>query len=308
MTIQQLEYVVALDTHRHFVRAAESCGVSQSTLSMLVKKLEEELDTVIFDRDSHPVRPTQIGERIIAQARVVLYNAGQLTEIAASERKTVNGDIRLAIIPTVASDIIPRLLETMRRDSPSIRLHTLEMQICDIIERLQRAEIDMAIMATPLHRETLLEIPMYYEKFLAYVSPREELYKKSEIRSSDMPVEHLWALKEGNCLRDQVFRFCSDCSGYTAGYEAGSIDTLVRIVDENGGYTVIPELHVEYLSERQGKSLRSLVDPDVVREISLVVRHDYVREGLVNEVVGAVKKIIPERMLDGRLKKFAITL
>lgn len=303
-----MEYIVAVEKYRHFVKAADSCGVSQSTLSMMIKKLEEELDTTIFDRDAHPTRPTAAGEAIIAQAKVVLYNMEQLREITLSERQRSSGKIMIAIIPTVASYLIPKLIRQIRIDNPTIHLHTYELQTCDIIEKLTRAEIDMAVMATPLHNENLLEIPLYYEKFEAYVSPSEAIYELPEIPSGKMPVEHLWLLTEGNCLRTQVMNFCRGCSDYTAIYEAGSIDSLVRIVDENGGYTVIPELHIPYLTASQQKNIRHLVDPDVVREISLVIRKDYVREALLNEIAAAVKKIIPEPMLDQGLRKFAIKL
>lgn len=308
MTIQQMEYVVAVDKYRHFVKAAESCGVSQSTLSMMIKKLEEELDTVIFDRDAHPTKPTAAGEAIIAQARVVLFNLEQLREITLSEKQRSCGKIQLAMIPTVASYLLPKLIRKIRDDSPDILLHAYELQTCDLVDKLLKAEIDMAIMATPSQNYNLLEIPLYYERFELYVSPSEPLSLQDEIPSGEMPSKHLWLLAEGNCLRTQVMNFCHGCSDYTAIYEAGSIDSLVRIVDENGGYTVIPELHVPYLSETQRRNIRHLVKPDVVREISLVIRKDYVREGLLNEVASAVKSIIPEKMLDSRLKKFAISL
>ena len=166
----------------------------------------------------------------------------------------------------------------------------------------------MAILATPIEQTDFLEIPLYYEKFAAYVSPTEELYGEREIVANEMPTEHLWVLKEGHCMRNQVFNFCQTQSAYSTTYEAGSIDTLIKIVDENGGYTVIPELHLPLLHEKQQQHVRYLSAPTPVREISLVIRQDYVRERLVNAVADAVKAIIPDEMLDARLKKFAIRL
>lgn len=308
MTIQQMEYIVAVDKYRHFVKAAESCGVSQSTLSTMIKKMEEELDTIIFDRNAHPVRPTAAGEKIIAQARVILYNTEELREMTISERLQSRGDVKLAVIPTVAADVVPLLFKSMQEDSPNIHLHTYEIQICDILEKLSAAELDMAIMSTPLGNDKLLEIPLYYEKLVAYVSPDDPLYRMRELKSGEIPAERLWALQAGNCLRDQVFNFCNDSSGYTARYEAGSIDTLIRIVDTNSGYTVIPELHIPYLSELQQANIRPLVSPEVVREISIVIRRDFVRERILNEVANAVRKAIPDHMVDPGLKKFAIRL
>lgn len=303
-----MEYVVALDTYRHFVRAAESCGVSQSTLSTLLKKLEDELDTIIFDRDAHPLKPTPAGEKVIAQAKVVLYNVGQLREMTLTDRQQSSGEVKIAVIPTVAPYIVPKLFKRMNEDNPEIHPHIFELQTPEILVKLAQAEIDMAIMATPLERPNLLEVPLYYEKLVMYVSAEEPLARKKKIQSHEVPSDHLWMLKEGHCLRNQVLNLCEKVSGYKAIFEAGSIDTLVKIVDENGGYTVIPELHIDLLREWQKENIRPLVGPEPVREISLVIRNDFVKERMLNEVAEAVKKIIPEHMINSALKKFAIRL
>lgn len=308
MNIQQLEYIVALDTHRHFVKAAQSCGISQPTLSTLITKLEEELDVTIFDRASHPIRPTAIGEKLIAQAKVTLFHLSQFKELSLSERKLNTGELRLGVIPTVAPYILPLLFGEMHKSHPQIDLRVYEQQTHIIIDQLRKAELDMAILATPLNLDDILEIPLYYEKFLAYVSPKESIYSESEIQSHLMPTEHLWVLKEGHCMRNQIFNFCESESIYSGIYEAGSINTLVGIVDANGGYTVIPELHLPLLTAEQKLNVRPLSDPTPVREISLIIRQDYVRQTLINSLVDSVKNIIPDSMIDARLKKFAIKL
>ena len=308
MNIQQLEYIVALDKYRHFQRAAESCGVSQPTLSALIQKLEEELDLILFDRKSHPISPTDSGRAVIDQARVVLYHIAQLKEMTRKEKEMDCGTIRIGIIPTVAPYVLPRLFKQMQRMFPQIELRAYELRTAVIIEQLRKAELDMAILATPLEQPDFLEVPLYYEKFAAYVSPDEELYNEEEIVASEMPTQHLWVLKEGHCMRNQVFNFCQTRSDYSTSYEAGSIDTLIKIVDENGGYTIIPELHLPLLHDNQQQHIRQLSAPTPVREISLIIRQDYVRERLVNAVAEAVKAIIPDEMLDTRLKKFAIKL
>lgn len=277
-------------------------------MSALVQKLEEELDLTLFDRKSHPICPTDSGRTVIDQARVILYNIAQLKELTRSEKEMESGTVRMGVIPTVAPYILPRLFKQMQRMSPQIELRAFELRTAVIIEQLRKAELDMAILATPLEQPDFLEIPLYYEKFAAYVSPTEELYGEREIVANEMPTEHLWVLKEGHCMRNQVFNFCQTQSAYSTTYEAGSIDTLIKIVDENGGYTVIPELHLPLLHEKQQQHVRYLSAPTPVREISLVIRQDYVRERLVNAVADAVKAIIPDEMLDARLKKFAIRL
>lgn len=308
MTLQQLEYIVAVDKYRHFVNAAEACGITQSTLSSMIQKLENELDVQIFDRNSHPTRPTLAGEAIIRQAKITLFNASQLKEMVLSDKEKESGEIRLGIIPTVAPYILPKLFKTIHATYPQIRLRVFEARTAAIIDRLERAELDMALLATPLNNNELLEIPIYYERFSAYVSPEDPLYQKAEVESHQLPTERLWLLQEGHCLRNQVLNICEQKSGYSATYEAGSIDTLVKIVDENGGYTIIPELHIELLHPRHQQNVKRLSNPEPVREISIVVRKDYVRERLLNIMATSIRKIIPEHMVNERLKKYAIKL
>jgi len=309
MNLQQLQYIVAVAEAGSFTKAADACGITQSTLSSMVRKLEEELDTVIFDRQGHPVVSTPAGEKVLAQARVILYNIGQLRELTKSERESRTGDIRLGIIPTVAPYIVPGLVQYVHGHDRGVKLHVSERRTQSLIDGLRTAELDMAVMATPSGAKDILEIPLYYEKFAAYVSPLEKaVYALPEIESGQLPTAHLWLLQEGHCLRNQVVRICGAPSGTAPVYEAGSIDTLVRIVDTVGGYTIIPELHIPCLSAEQKKNLRPFVRPEVDREISLVIRSDYVREGLLNVVAEAVKAIVPSGMLDARLKKFAIRI
>lgn len=308
MTLQQLEYIVAVDKYRHFAKAAEACYVTQSTLSSMVQKLENELDVQIFDRNSHPIKPTIVGEEIIKQAKVVIYNSLQLKEIVESQKETESGEIRLSVIPTVAPYIIPALFKKINDNFSAVQLNVSEARTSVIVQRLERAEIDVALLATPLNNPNLLEIPIYYEAFVAYISPMESLYSQQNIESDKMPSEHLWVLQEGHCMGNQVINICGKTSNFAAKYEAGSIDTLVKIVDTNGGYTIIPELHIPLLSDSQKQNVRKLVNPTPNREISLVVRHDFVKERLLNVLSNAIKSIIPDNMLDLRLKKFAIKL
>ena len=308
MTLQQLEYIVALDNHRHFVKAAESCHVTQSTLSMMIQKLEQELEINIFDRKMQPIAPTEIGRSLIDQAKVILYNAKQFKELALSEKQQESGKVTLGIIPTVAPYILPKLFNILQERNPNIQLHVKEITTAEIIKQLDKAEIDMALLATPLDNPNILEIPVYYERFFAYISPTEDLYQMKELEMNHIPMDHLWVLKEGHCLRNQVIRLCEFDSGFSSIYEAGSIDTLIKIVDTNGGYTIIPELHIDLLSEQQKLNVRPIVNPEPNREISLVVRNDYVKERLLNVIAKNISDVIPENMLNERLKKFSIKL
>jgi len=232
----------------------------------------------------------------------------QLKESIKTEKGSLTGILNLAIIPTIAPYLLPQFIALFKDMYPDITLKVSEMHTDTIIQKLRIAEIDMAILSTPLEDPHILEVPLYYEKFIAYISPKDPIYERTQLSATDMPLDRLWVLEEGHCLRNQVFNFCNKKPHHDSTYEAGSIDTLVKIVDINGGYTVIPELHIELLNDRQKLNLREIVKPEATREISVVIRHDFVREGLLNAVAECVKQIIPSHMLDARLKKFAIRI
>ncbi len=308
MTLQQLEYIVAVEKYGQFVKAAESCGVTQPTLSSMIRKLEQELDIRIFDRNSHPVGLTAVGEEVVRQAKVILYHVGQLEEMVLNERQAEMGSVNLGVIPTIAPYILPGLFKEIHSKHPGIALRVIEARTSVLVEKLERAEIDVALLSTPLKNDKLLEIPIYYERFFAYFPAGNPNLESESVRLRDLPLDELWVLQEGHCLRNQVLSFCGQLSRNASVYEAGSIETLVRIVDENGGYTVIPKLHIGLLSPEQKARTRSITSPEPVREVSLVVRHDYVRERLLNILAASVRAIVPEEMVDSRLKKFAIKL
>lgn len=307
MTLQQLEYIIAVDNYRHFVKAADSCGITQPTLSSMIRKLEEELDVVIFDRNSHPVRPTIAGEEVLRQARMVVYHAKQLQETSLSEKKRASGNIHIGITPTIAPYIIPKLFHRVN-DNPDITMQASELHRNVLIDKLKNAELDMAIMSCPHEVEGLLSVPLYREKFFAYVSPSDPLYDQESICSRTMPSERLWALKHEISFQLQVSEFCDQESQRSLLYESGSVATLLHIVNENEGFTIIPELHIPMIREEHRCNLRPLVDPVPVRNVSLFIRNDYVREALLNFVVNAIKTIVPEHMIDEHLLKYPVRL
>ena len=308
MTLQQMEYIVAVDKYRHFAKAAESCGVSQSTLSSLVQKLEFELDVIIFDRNSHPVRPTAVGAEIINRAQQVLFNAAQVRELVAVRKGEAVGKVSLGIISTVATYLLPKMLRYLSVKHPDIQLHVEEARVSAIISRLERGEIDVAVMAIPLGNRDLLEIPLYRERLMAYVSARESIYGQEVLQTAELPAEGVWVLREGYCPNRGIFPFCNAPAGRKAVYEVGSVETLIKIVDENGGYAIIPELHVPLLDSRQQANVRVLSDPEPFREIAFVVHRNFVRERLLNILADAIKTVIPSTMVNERIKKFPIVL
>lgn len=308
MTLQQMEYIVAVDKYRHFVKAAEACNVTQSTLSSLIQKLEYELDVTIFDRSSHPVKPTAIGEEIINQAKRLLFNAAQVKELVAVRKGESVGKVSLGVISTVAPYLLPKMFKYLSANYPDIQLEVSESNVPSLISQLECGDIDVALLATPVSNSELLEIPIYQERLLAYVSPSASIYNEKELTTGLLPVDDVWVLREGYCPNRGVFPFCNGSSRHSAIYEAGSVETLIKIVDENGGYAIIPELHVPLLSEGQQANVRVLVNPEPMREIAFVVHRNFVRERLLNILADAIKSIIPQSMVNQKISRFSITI
>lgn len=306
MTLNQLEYLIALNHYRHFGKAAEASGISQPTLSLMIKKIEQELDVEIFDRSKQPLQPTEMGMKILQQAEKSIKEIGKITELIQEETGMLSGPLHIGIIPTLAPYIIPDLIRLFKSDYPEIQLKLTEMNTKTLIQALKDDELDLFIAATPLEESGFYEIPLYYEKFVAYFA--SGAMSSSSVSLDTIPKENLWVLEEGHCLRDQTFNFCGPDTGYNQVYEAGSIETLIKIVDTNGGYSIIPELQIPLLTQSQRENLRDIDNPPANREVSIVIKKGFIKERMLNAVADSIKKIIPESMLDNRLKKFRIKL
>ncbi|SBV92410.1 hydrogen peroxide-inducible genes activator [uncultured Dysgonomonas sp.] len=313
MNIQQLEYIIAVDNHRHFAKAAESSFVTQPTLSMMIQKLEDELGVKIFDRSQLPVQPTVIGTQIINQARVIVSQVKQIKEIIQEEKGVVQGVFKLGIIPTIAPYLLPKLMQVHDQNGYDIVLVIEETTTGQIIEKLLNGALDGAILATPLKNEKITEHPIYYERFYAYVSPREtSLYAKKELEEEDLNINRLWLLEEVHCFRGQILRICNmrkrKSSHSLFSYEAGSISTLINIVDNNSGLTIIPEMAIEELNEKQRRNVRPLKGVSPVREVSLVTRKEFLRERVLDIIVSEIKQSVPQPLLNLELKKFVVDI
>jgi LysR family hydrogen peroxide-inducible transcriptional activator len=304
MVLQQLEYIVAVDTHRHFLRAAESCFVTQATLSMMIKKLEEELDTIIFDRSKQPVVPTDVGEKIIAQARRILGETAKMKELVNHERGELSGELRLGIIPTIAPYLLPLIVKEFTKSYPKISLYINEFTTYNIIEKLKTGQIDVGILATPLKEKTIKEQPLYYEKFFLYVNTGEKGYDKQFVLPKNIDVDRLWLLEEGHCMRSQILNLCElkrqSAVHDRLHYEAGSIETLMNLVDQDYGITIIPELKTMTMTEAQKKQLRYFKPPTPVREISIVTHYEYVKERMVRALQHVITDAVPQEMLSNK--------
>ena len=308
MTLLQLKYIVAIDRYGHFGKAAEACGLTQSTLSLMVKKLEEELDVRIFDRDAHPVAATEIGRRIIDQAKVVLFNVDQITQMTGSEKEAISGPLKIALISTVSPILVPGLFKYLGNKYPSISLQTEEMLTDTIKDRLRKAEVDMGILSGPVHDSGLLEIPLYHERFFAYVSPSHPAYAQESIRTENLLGQPIWIIKDGIRQMDPSELTAGERITYDRFFEGGRVGTLIQIVNDNGGITVIPETHIGLIMYSQQACLRPIVEPELRRTVSLVVRSDFIHEAKLNAVVNAVKNIVPGALLDNLIRKSNLKL
>lgn len=308
MTLQQLKYIVAIDKFRNFAKAADACEISQPTLSAMLAKLEEELDVRIFERNNKNVKPTVVGEKLLAQAKKVLMEAGRIEEIAADEKNSITGKLTLSIGTTIAPYILPQFIKKYTEAYPGVELVIREMKTPNMLSAIQSSDVDAAIAIAGNSQQGLFEIPLYTEKFFVYLS--ENCWRKLPVfKPENLEHEQMWIMKDAQCLRESAFSFCKARSKGKHIYEAGSVETLVRVVDINGGFTIIPELHIPFLADSQRQNIRS-IDGDFLsqRRVSLYIREDYIRERMLNSITDVLLKILPLEMFEERIKKFGIKL
>ena len=308
MNLQQLKYVVAVNRFRNFAKAAESCNVSQPTLSAMLQKLEEELDIRIFERSNKSVTPTTAGEKIIRQAETALLEIDRIGEIVLEGKGQIGGKFALSVGPTIAPYILPKFIKKYRESFPSVELSIQELKVNFMLDALLRGELDAGIAISENVMNETLDTPLYTEKFLVYLA--ESCWRKLPVFKPDnLEHENMWIMKDAQCLRDSAFSFCKSRQKGNHIYEAGSITTLVHIVDENGGFTIIPEMHLPFLSDKQRENVRP-IEGDYLsqRRVSLYIKEDYIRQRMLNTVTDTLKKFIPERMINERVRKYGIKL
>ncbi|MBY0536148.1 MAG: LysR family transcriptional regulator [Chitinophagaceae bacterium] len=305
MTLTQLEYIVSLDTHRHFALAAENSFVTQPTLSMQIQKLEDELGVKIFDRTKQPVIPTEVGTIIIAQARVILREAGLLQQIVNDQKQILSGELRIGIIPTLAPYILPPLYKRIREKYPMLNLIIKESITEDVIHDLKSNKLDCSIVVTPLKDNSIKEDPLFYEELFVYVSKKNALSQKKYLLANEIDPNQLWLLEEGHCFRSQILNLCElrKTSDFHFKYETGNIETLKRMVDKSDGITILPELAVMEFTKEQMKLVKRLVEPSPAREVSLVTHRDHIKTKLIRTLKEEILAIVPKEMRELKNKK-----
>ena len=299
MTLQQMEYIVAVYRVRHFAKAAEMCGVTQPTLSAMIQKLEKELGVKIFERSSQQVTPTAIGKLVVEQAWKVISRANKIKDIIAEKEHSLSGTFKIGILPTIAPYLLPRFLTKLEKQNPDIDFHIIEMKTAEIKKALTRGEIDAAIAVRLDELEIYEQTSIYYEQFIAYVAKNDPLFNHENIKTSDLSNEFLWLLDEGHCFRDQLVKFCNlkSATESKSKYSLGSIETFMRMVESGQGVTFIPELALSQLSESQKELVRPFALPIPIRDVVLLTTKNFVRHSIANLIIDSIKKNVPQSML-----------
>lgn len=292
MTLTQLRYVVAIDNYKSFASAARHCLVAQPTLSLQIQKFEQEIGIEIFDRRKSPVVATGPGQEIIKQARKVLEEAEKLAELFKESDEEPSGEIHLAIIPTISTYLMPVIFRTFQLKYPRIDLRIFELPTSQIIEKLERGEVDLGILATPLQNKDIMEIPVYYEPFVLYFPPEYE-GPLENLQVEDISYDWI-LLGEEHCFRHQSLQVCGKHS--TSRIECGSIETVRKMVDLGAGMTLLPALSFPDSEQHRINSrsqIGSFAAPEPAREISIVHRKSYYKKKILSALQNCILEYVP---------------
>lgn len=293
MNLQQLEYILAVEKHRHFAKAAASCHVTQPTLSMMIQKLEDELEIKIFDRSKQPVVPTPNGELVIEQAHKILLEVTRLHDILRQQKSSLTGNLRVGIIPTLAPYLVHRFINRFLEKYPGIHLSVSEHVTASIVKRLKDNQLDVGILVSPLNDPAIREAPLFYEPLMVYSSHG---YEKHYLMPEDLEPEELLLLEEGHCLRSQIMNLCElrRRADSRLNYQSGSLETLMRLVSTGQGVTILPSMAVETLSTEQRLHVFPFRAPVPMREVSLATHRDFLKNDLISALRAEILEGIPE--------------
>ncbi|TLP80266.1 LysR substrate-binding domain-containing protein [Maribacter sp. ACAM166] len=290
MTITQLQYVLAVAEYKNFTLAAEKSFVTQPTLSMQVQKLEDELDILLFDRSKKPITITEVGKKIVAQAKNIVNEAARIKDIVEQEKGFIGGDYVLGIIPTIMPTLLPMFLKTFIQKYPKVNLIIKEQNTESLIQNIHDGHLDAAIAATPLEVDFIKERPLYYEPFVGYVPKEHRLGDSSQLVPEDLDISDILLLQDGHCFREGVLNLCKapKMSGEHFSLQSGSFETLINLSNEGLGMTLLPYLNTIELDTEKKKNLKYFKDPSPAREVSLI----YHKKELKVQITDALKDVI----------------
>lgn len=291
MTITQLHYVLAVAEQQNFTKAAEKCFVTQPTLSMQIQKLEDQLNILIFDRSKKPIELTEVGRKIVHQARNIVNEADRIQDIVDQQKGFIGGEFKLGIIPTIMPTLLPMFLKAFIKKYPKVKLKIEELTTEEIISRINDGHLDAAIAATPLVNENIKERPLYYEPFVGYVPNNHRLTDKKTIAVSDLEIEDMLLLEDGHCFRDGVINLCKSFKKHGEDkfqLDSGSIEMLVKLSNEGLGMTLLPYLHTLDIKDNEKKNLHYFNEPSPAREVSII----YHKSELKMQIIEALHDVI----------------
>ncbi len=299
MTINQLQYALALSKHENFKRAAETLDISQPALSLQIQKLEDEVGFKLFSRNTNPIQVTEDGKLFLVKTQEVMSGVLQLQNFTSEIKEDYSGTLKVGIIPTLAPFLVPLFIDSLEQDYPDLQLIIKEQITEHLVNNVRNGALDVGIISTPIEVYGIKSLPLFYEKFFVYTATNKS--SLPEFRIKDIKSERLWLLDEGNCFRDQVNNFCdleTNREGKNLIYQSNSIDALIRIVDTKGGITILPELTSLALNEYQEDNLKVISGKPKAREISLIVTNNYDKERYVEVLGEKIKSNIPHHMLE----------
>jgi len=290
MTITQLKYVLAVAEYKNFTVAAEHSFVTQPTLSMQIQKLEDELDTQIFNRNKKPIELTEVGKKIVSQAQIIVNESNRISDIVDQQKGYIGGEFRLGIIPTIMPNLLPLFLKTFIKKYPKVNLKIEELTTDDIISKLNDGHIDVAIAATPLENDTIKERVVYYEPFVAFIPPEHRLGKNNKIKVNDLDVDDILLLEDGHCFKDSILNLCNTYSNNSKPFQlySGSFNTLIKLSKEGLGMTLLPYLQTLDIAEADKNMLYEFEKPVPAREVSII----YHKSQLKIHLIDALKQVI----------------
>ena len=294
MTITQLHYVLAIAEYKNFTKAADYCHVTQPTLSTQVQKLEDELGVKIFDRSQKPLQLTEVGKKIVTQAKKIVIESERIQDIVEQQKGFIGGDFKLAIIPTVMPTLLPMFLKNFSSKYPKVKLQIQELTTEDVITALEKGEIDAAIAATPLDNELLKERVIYFEPFVAYIPNAHHLHGNHKISMEDLDLNDILLLEDGHCFRDSVINLCHNRSQKDLKFkvQSGSFETLIKLANEGLGMTLLPFLNTLDLNEQYKSNVFEFEAPKPSREISLIYSTNQLKLHIIEALYQSISGII----------------
>jgi len=309
MNLQQLEYIVALDHLKSFSKAAESCFITQATLSIMIKRLEDELNITLFDRKVTPIITTEAGIEIVEEARKIIYHANRIKQLPSELLGKVEGELKIGVIPTVAGNLLHRILPSLIKKYPRLELNIKELTTQHILDKIKTGQLDAGIISTPLKNEDLEEKVLYYEKLKVYGKNMKG--KTKYLQPKDINDEKVWLMEAGNCITDQIINVCSlknKTIESNLNFQPNSFDSLINMVDKLKGITLIPELYYLDLPSSKKKLVIDFIAPYPVREISLVYHRPYAKLRLIDAVTKEISNTIKPILETTNLKNYEMKI